>query len=189
MRAGEQRAFDEFFDASAARLMALVERRTQTDTANAEDVVQSALIKAVQNLQNYRGEAALFTWLARICLHELADVQRKVARLPALVSLSAPRMNADTIAELRLPEEQEPLPELDAAIRNARVLQILAVLPDRYSQILEAKYGDGLSVEDIARRLHLTTIAVQSLLARARDAFRERWLAASTRSEVTETRT
>jgi DNA-directed RNA polymerase specialized sigma24 family protein len=40
---------------------------------------------------------------------------------------------------------------------------------------LEAKYGDGLPVETIALQLGLTEIAVQSMLARAREAFRQRW--------------
>jgi DNA-directed RNA polymerase specialized sigma24 family protein len=42
---------------------------------------------------------------------------------------------------------------------------------------LEAKYGDGLSVEEIAAMLGVTTIAAQSLLARAREAFRDLWIA------------
>jgi DNA-directed RNA polymerase specialized sigma24 family protein len=49
-------------------------------------------------------------------------------------------------------------------------------LPAHYAIALEAKYGDGMSVEDIARQLGLTRVAAQSLLARAREEFRERWL-------------
>jgi DNA-directed RNA polymerase specialized sigma24 family protein len=54
-------------------------------------------------------------------------------------------------------------------------MQILNSLPEHYARALEAKYGDGLSVEDIARQLELTVIGAQSLLARARKAVRERW--------------
>jgi len=42
--------------------------------------------------------------------------------------------------------------------------------------VLEWKYGDGFSVEEIAGMLGLTTIAAQSLLARARKEFKEHWL-------------
>ena len=58
-------------------------------------------------------------------------------------------------------------------------MNILELLPDRYAQALEAKYGDGLSVEEIARQLDLSVIAAQSLLARARNLFREHWNARS----------
>src|ERR1700680_1269797 len=87
MRAGEQRAFHEFFNSSAPRLLAFLARRSGLDTASLEDIVQNTLIKAVRNLASYRGEAALFTWLTQICHRELADVHRKATRRPAHVSL------------------------------------------------------------------------------------------------------
>src|SRR3977135_1544332 len=77
MRAGDQRAFDEFFSASAPRLVAFAARRSALDSASLEDIVQNTLIKAARNLASYRGEAALFTWLTQICRHELADGHRK----------------------------------------------------------------------------------------------------------------
>jgi DNA-directed RNA polymerase specialized sigma24 family protein len=46
-------------------------------------------------------------------------------------------------------------------------------LPGRLGDALEWKYLDGLSVADIAGRLNLSTVAAQSLLQRARTAFRE----------------
>lgn len=175
MRAGDQRAFDEFFNASASRLFAFAARRTSMDSAGLEDIVQSAMIKAVRNLASYRGEAALFTWLTEICRHELADVQRKAARRPVHVSLDDDGSMRQAVAQLRSPEHREPVAELDQANRRAVVMQVLSSLPERYGRALEAKYGDGLSVEEIARQLGLTAIATQSLLARAREAFRERW--------------
>jgi RNA polymerase sigma-70 factor (ECF subfamily) len=175
MRAGDQRAFDEFFNVSARRLVAFIARRSALDSASLEDIVQCALIKAVRNLASYRGEAALFTWLTEICRHELADVHRKAARRPAHVSLDETATTQDVVAQLRAPEHQEPVAELDAATQRVAVMQILNSLPEHYARALEAKYGDGLSVEDIARQLKLTVIAAQSLLARARKAFRERW--------------
>jgi RNA polymerase sigma-70 factor (ECF subfamily) len=187
MRAGEQRAFDEFFNASAPRLVAFVARRSALDPASLEDIVQSALIKAVRNLAGYRGEAALFTWLTEICRHELADAHRKAARRPAHISLDEDDMNSLVEAQLRAPEHHEPLSVLDAATQGAAVMQVLRSLPGHYSRALEAKYGDGMSVEDIGRELGLTAIAAQSLLARARETFRHRWLQASTETRFAAT--
>jgi RNA polymerase sigma-70 factor (ECF subfamily) len=143
-----------------------------------EDIVQNTLIKAVRNLHSYRGEAALFTWLTQICRHELADVNRKAARRPAHVSLDEPT-TASIVAQLRIPERREPIAEMDAAVQRTEVMQVLGSLPEDYARALEAKYGDGLSVDEIARQLGLTVIATQSLLARARETFRERWQARS----------
>jgi RNA polymerase sigma-70 factor, ECF subfamily len=175
MRAGDQRAFEEFVSASAPRLTAFATRRSSLDAASLEDVVQNTLIKAVRNLASYRSEAALFTWLTEICRHELVDVQRKAARRPTQVSLDETAATRLAVAALRAPEHQEPVATLEAAARAAAVMQVLASLPERYFRALEAKYGDGLSVDEIAKELGLTMIATQSLLARAREAFRERW--------------
>jgi RNA polymerase sigma-70 factor (ECF subfamily) len=175
MRAGDQRAFDEFFKDSAPRLVAFIARRTALDPATLEDIVQSALIKAVRHLASYRGEAALFTWLTEICRNELADEHRKAKRRPTHLSLDEPDAVHRWEEMLRAPQGQEPVPQLQAASERAEIMKVLESLPANYALALEAKYGDGLSVETIALQLGLTEIAVQSMLARAREAFRQRW--------------
>ena len=175
MLAGDKRAFDEFFDGNAQRLAAFAARRSGLDEASLEDVVQNTLIKAIHNLPSYRGEAALFTWLSGICRHELSDVHRKVARRPTHVSLYETGALQVEISRLRAPEHEEPVAELDTAQRRADVLRVLEALPEHYALALEAKYGDGATVDEIAILLDLSPIAAQSLLARARQAFRERW--------------
>ena len=81
--------------------------------------------------------------------------------------------------QLRAPEHLEPAAELDTELRRVAVMRVLEALPQRYAQALEAKYGDGLAVEDIARMLGMSPVAAQSLLARARAAFREHWRASA----------
>jgi RNA polymerase sigma-70 factor (ECF subfamily) len=174
MSAGDQRAFDEFFHSSAPRLAAFAARRSGLDAASVEDVVQNTLVKAIRNLASYRGEAALFTWLTEICRHELADVYRKAARRPDHASLDELN-SANRHAHLRAPAQHEPAAQIDTEMRRGAVLRALRALPERYALALEAKYRDGFSVDEIARLLGLTSTAAQSLLARARDAFRERW--------------
>jgi RNA polymerase sigma-70 factor (ECF subfamily) len=175
MRAGDQRAFDEFFKDSVPRLIAFIARRTALDPATLEDIVQSALIKAVRHLASYRGEAALFTWLTEICRNELADEHRRANRRPAHLSLDEPEAAHRWAGMLRAPDAHEPGSLLQAAAERAEIMKALDGMPANYALVLEAKYGDGLSVETIARQLGLTEIAVQSMLARARKAFRRRW--------------
>jgi RNA polymerase sigma-70 factor, ECF subfamily len=177
MCAGEQRAFDEFFRSNVPRLVAFTARRSRLDSASVEDIVQNTLIKAMRNLSRYRGEAALITWLTQICRHELADATRKAARRPAHVSLEEPDQVLRLSQQLRLPPNREPAAEVEAELHRAAVMETLGALPERYALALEAKYGDGLSVEEVAAVLGVTTVAAQSLLARAREAFRDQWLA------------
>jgi RNA polymerase sigma-70 factor (ECF subfamily) len=179
MRAGEQSAFDEFFAVCASRLAAFAARRSGLDFSSLEDIVQNTLIKAMRNLESYRGDAALLTWVTEICRHELADVHRKTARRPVHESLDSLDSASAAVLQLRLPEPSEPPGELEAYLRRAAIVRVLELLPKQYALALEAKYGDGLSVEEIALLLEITPIAAQSLLARARDAFRGAWRAHS----------
>ena len=58
MRLGDQRAFNEFFDAFAPRLSSFAARRSPLDAVAIEDVVQMTMINAMRNLGSYRGGAA-----------------------------------------------------------------------------------------------------------------------------------
>jgi RNA polymerase sigma-70 factor (ECF subfamily) len=176
MRAGEQRAFNEFFLANVPRLLAFTTRYSRLDSASVEDIVQNTLVKAMRNLNTYRAEASLYTWLTQICLYELVDNTRKMARRPAHVSLHDIEDLWRVLGQLRVPAHQEPAAEVETELRRAAVLNTLQSLPRRYAQVLEAKYGDGLSVEEIASMMGVTHTAVQSLLARAREAFKTEWL-------------
>ena len=176
MRAGEQSAFDRFFGAYAQRLAAFIARRSTLDPAGVEDMVQATLIKAIRNLDSFRGDAALFTWLCTICRHELASANRKSARQPIHESIDAEGLARDVLVEMRAPAETEPAHELEMAADRNAVTQTLNKLPERYARVLEWKYGDGFSVEEIAGMLGLTPIAAQSLLARARKEFKDLWV-------------
>jgi RNA polymerase sigma-70 factor, ECF subfamily len=176
MRAGEQSAFDAFFEAYAPRVAAFVSRRSSLDPAGIEDMVQASLIKAIRNLDSFRGEASLFTWLCAICRHELASLHRKLGRQPIHESADGDSETRDRLLELRVPADLEPHNELELEAHRIAVAETLNSLPQRYARVLEWKYGDGFSVEEIAGMLGLTPIAVQSLLARARKEFKDAWL-------------
>jgi RNA polymerase sigma factor (sigma-70 family) len=109
-------------------------------------------------------------------------VTRKAARRPTHVSLEEPDQALRLSHHLRLPPNQEPAAEVEAELHRVAVIEALNALPERYALALEAKYGDGLSVDEIAAVLGVTPIAAQSLLARAREAFRDHWLASADES-------
>ena len=176
MRAGERSAFDGFFAAYAQRLAAFVSRRSTLDPAGVEDMVQTTLIKAIRNLDSFRGDAALFTWLCTICRNEIASVRRKEDRQPIHESIDTSGLARDLLIELAAPAESEPFQELELASQRNAVARTLNRLPERYARVLEWKYGDGFSVEEIAGMLGLTVTAAQSLLARARKEFKDLWV-------------
>src|SRR4051794_9873593 len=84
---GEERAFSEFFDGYFAPLFRFSLSRLDGNEAAAEDVVQSAMTKAIAKLATYRGEATLMTWLCTFCRHEISAWWRSESRQPSRPNL------------------------------------------------------------------------------------------------------
>jgi RNA polymerase sigma-70 factor, ECF subfamily len=173
MRAGSDEAFEEFFDRYFPGLFRFALSRLGEEDG-AEEAAQAALARALSRLQTYRGEAALFTWLCTFCRHEIAALVGKRRRAGTAVALveDAPEVRA-ALEVLATADASGP----DDALRRretARLVQAtLDALPPRYGNALEWKYVQGLSVREIAERLAVGPKAAESLLTRAREAFRE----------------
>lgn len=174
MLSGEQQAFNEFFETYADRLYRFALKRLGDDTATAEDAVQHTLSRAVQKLSQFKGEAALFTWLCKICRNTIADMCRgKAAQRSATVPFEDTeeiRVALESISSMARfdPQEGAISSQVEALVRT-----ILDYLPGRYGDVLEWKYMHGLSVREISQRLDVTPKAAESVLNRARQAFRE----------------
>jgi len=175
MRRGEQRAFDLFFDAYAARLGSFAARRSSLDAAAIEDVVQNTMINAMRSLATFRGGSSLFTWLCTICRNQLADVRRKAARQPSLQSLEQMTEEKPMATIIQLTDFRDPLDECASDADRSAVRRAINKLPAHYARILELRYGDELTVPEIGRVLQISESAAESQLVRARQAFRAEW--------------
>lgn len=171
---GEERAFNAFFESYFARVYRFALPRLNGDVEATREVVQSTLSKAMRKLPDYRGESALFTWICQICRHEAIDHLRANRRYSENVVLidDQPELRS-ALDAIEAPEEYDLLKGLGRSEVGRLVRSVLDRLPSRYGDALEWKYVEGLSVEEIAGRLGVGHIAAQSLLARARVAFRE----------------
>jgi RNA polymerase sigma-70 factor (ECF subfamily) len=133
------------------------------------------LINAIRGLATFRGGSALFTWLCQICRNVLADVRRKSARQPKTQSLDELAEERPLAAVIELTDFRDPLDECEADSTRGAVRRVINNLPTRYARILELRFGDELTVPEISRSLQMTEDAAESLLTRARQAFRAAW--------------
>jgi RNA polymerase sigma-70 factor, ECF subfamily len=174
MLAGQEGAFQQFFETYFPRVYRFALPRVNRDVEVCKEVVQATLTKAMRNLAGFRGEAALFSWLCQICRRQIVDHLRANQRHSDRVVLidDSPELRA-ALESVEAPMEDEPQYQYGAAETRQLVQSVLDRLPSRYGDVLEWKYVEGCSVEEIAERLGVGQIAVQSLLARARNAFRE----------------
>lgn len=174
MLAGDETAFDAFFGGYFPALYRFALRRLNDDPDGAEDVAQATLCRAIAKLDTYRGEAAMFTWLCTFCRHEISAFHRARSRRPVPVRLVEDDDEvAAALDSLSAIAAGDPSAAFDRD-EAARIVHVaLDRLPPRYAEALEWKYVDGLSVREIAHRHGSSEKAAESVLTRARDAFRD----------------
>jgi RNA polymerase sigma-70 factor (ECF subfamily) len=173
LRAGDESGFKAFFDEYFDRLYRFAMSRTRGDADLSQEAAQRTLCRAVRRLDSFRGEAALFTWLAQICRNELADMA-EIARRDAgrTVSLDADERVRERIESEVADPSADPSAAPEAEDTSRLIREVLDSLPGRYGEVLEWKYLDELSVEQIATRLRSSFESAQSTLQRARVSLR-----------------
>lgn len=170
--AGDQLAFNRFFDDNFARLYRFAIARLSDDPDGARDVAQITLSRAVRKMHTYRAESALFTWLCAICRNEISDWLRRQGRYRDHIVLieDYPEVQA-AVDSFQAPLDDGPERHYQR-VEAIRLIQVaLDKLPAKYGDVLEWKYVEGRSVKEISARLEIGTEATQSLLARAKRAF------------------
>ena len=171
---GDEAAFRDLFDRFFPRLYRFALARVPRDPEAARDIVQQTFCQAIERLDSYRGEAALYTWFCQICRNAVADHYRRHSRSAGRVVLLEDLPDARAILEsFAAPEADEPETGAMREQVHRLVEATLDALPGRYGEALEWKYIDGLSVREIAERMSLGEKATESLLTRARESFRE----------------
>jgi RNA polymerase sigma-70 factor (ECF subfamily) len=171
--AGDEAAFDEFFAGYFPPLYRFARARLGGDEDASEEIVQRVLIRALDRLRTYRGEAALLTWLCTLCRREIARVREREGKEREVSFFDdRPEMRA-ALDALAANDADDPEAELRRHELSRIVQLTLDHLPGRYGEVLEWKYIQELSVEEIAGRLGVGYKAAESMLARARAAFRD----------------
>ena len=174
MLGGDEQAFEAFFNAYFARIYRFALPRLNGDVEATREVVQATLAKAMRRIADFRGESALFTWLCQICRREAVDhIRSRRRHLKHVVLIDDRPELRSAIDALEAPEEYDLVKAYGREEVGRLVRVVLDRLPSNYGDALEWKYMEGSSVEEIGERLGIGTIAAQSLLARARTAFRE----------------
>ncbi|MBQ9546953.1 MAG: sigma-70 family RNA polymerase sigma factor [Bacteroidales bacterium] len=140
------------------------------DSAEADDLTMETFGKAFFQLQLYSPTNAFSTWLFAIGTNNLRDRMRLRKRRVETESLSAvsPTNNDETF-ELPVPSSNRtPEEELIAAQRIGRLRDVVSQLKPSYRRVIEMRYFDELSYEEIADQLQLPMGTVKVHLLRAR---------------------
>ena len=139
------------------------------DEQEAEDAVQDCYLKAFAALPNFRGEAALSTWLTRIAINEALMRRRKrqsqAASIGNVIPLRPEGMPSDE------PAEDPTLSPESAAMRTQLrpyLEQAVGSLPEDQRAVFVLRALEELSVEETAQILDLNPQTVRTRFLRAR---------------------
>lgn len=119
---------------------------------DADDIVQEVFVKVWNNLDKFKGDSVLFTWLYRIATNEALQFLRK--------KRSRIWFGNDITEELA--EKIESHKSLDGDEIQLKLQKAILRLPDKQRLVFNLRYFEDLSYEEIAA---ITEVSVGSLKA------------------------
>lgn len=167
-QAGDQSAFNELLKKYRNPVKFLVQKMI-TNPEDIEDVVIDTFGKAFSNINNYAPDYAFSTWLFKIATNRCIDHIRK-KRINTL-SINNTFENEDggydgiDLDSGGLSPEEETIKEQ----KNKLMRQFVDKLKPNYKRLVEMRYFEELSYEEIADKLELPVGTVKAQLFRARD--------------------
>jgi len=156
---GDERAWQAWYDETFDDLHTYVLWRSGGRRDQADEIVQETWLAAVRHIRRFDPRKGSFlAWLRGLAVNVFRHHVRRQGRI--FRREQAAGRNGDSAPR---PEDRD---------REERIGATLDALPERQEEVLRAKYLEGLSVAEIAADWNETPKAVESLLSRAREAFR-----------------
>jgi len=168
--AGDRSAFEQLMRQYNRRLYRLA-RAALRDDAEAEDALQEAYLSAFRRIAQYRGEAALGTWLSRLVLNECLGRLRRRARRDNVVQILSP--SSDVELDMAISTDESPERAATRAEVRSLLERKLDELPQSFRTVFVMRCVEEMSVEETAAALEVPEATVRTRLFRARSLLRE----------------
>jgi len=168
--AGQQLSFQLLVERYQGRLFGLIRNYTR-NTAEVEDIVQDAFLKAYVKLDTFQHQASFSTWLQRIAINTALDFMKRCGRSP-VQSVEDPELITDprSFDRRRMMAPDARLQREEIAEVTHRVLE---ELPDIFRTVIILREFEDRAYQEIADMLGVSIGTVESRLFRARARFKE----------------
>ena len=136
------------------------------DKEDAEDISQDVFVEIYLSIQNFRGDAKLSTWIYRITITKCLDEIKKRNRKKRISSIGK-QLHLDDVANW-ITGGKLPDADLETSDTISIINKTLNLLPDNQRIAFTLSKIDGFTNQEIAEIMKTTTIAVESLIYRAK---------------------
>ncbi len=136
---------------------------------DAEDLTIEAFGKAFKNIKQYTPDYAFSTWLFKIATNNCIDFIRKKRKQTMSIDKG---FDTDEGGELKLDVRSElpdPAEDLMKKEKVVKMREVVEKLKPRYRELVELRYFQEFSYEEIAEQLNLPLGTVKAQLFRARE--------------------
>ena len=175
-QAGDFAAFTDLINAHKNKIYGLVRKLTgnQEDT---EDIVQETFLRAIDKIDQFRGESSFGTWLYTIALN-MTRAQYAKSRQAELRPIEdyVPNRNfgpENGAVDRDLFDWKDPHQILEESQLREFIQKALTELPYKYREAFILRYYQEMSVKEVAKAIKESEAATKSRILRARLALRE----------------
>ena len=163
---GEEKAYAELLDRYQDSIYFLLLKKIGNEN-DAEDLMMETFAKAFNNLSQYTPVYAFSTWLFRIAINNCIDFVRKKKIRPQSYDSGVDFHDPDNpnFTSSNLSPEDLVIKEQKAA----ELRDMIKTLKPRYARLIELRYYQEFSYEEIAEDMQLPLGTVKAQLFRARE--------------------
>ncbi len=152
------------------KILRYINRLTNVSHEEAEDILQEIFIKAYQNLNGFNQKLKFSSWIYRIAHNEIINQYRKNKLRLAVIPL-----NIEDKANLidSISDKTETNGEYESLENAEKIREALAMLPDKYREILVLRYLEDKSYNEISDILRKPPGTVATQINRAKASFKK----------------
>ena len=164
----ERNFFAHIIERYEGKLRAYIQRKSHASPTDIDDLLQNVFIKVYRNMKEFDPSLRFSSWIYRICYHEMLDWYRKEKREPhtsfdADETLIHTLASDDNTATTALSEEKKKV-----------IKEALDSLDQKYKDIIELRFYEEKSYEEIADILRIPPGTVATHLNRVKKILKEK---------------
>lgn len=163
LKNNDRDAWEKFYNSNVNGIYRYIMYRCNNNKSPVEDITQQVFLAAVDKINSFSGaDEKLPSWLFGI------------ARIEVLRHFRHNKIFVNASGDLNELSVEDTKPEVYVEFEDECLVdQVLNNLSDGHSEVLVYKYCDQLSVKDISTKTGRSSKAIESLLTRAREAFKK----------------